>query len=53
MALQTIGWAIRGFCAGGVVNRQGEREGPGSPILLERFRQHLHHLTDLLFQQDR
>lgn len=53
MSLQTIGWAIRGFCIGGVINPQGEREGPENPILLEQFRRHLHRFTDLLFQPDR
>jgi AcrR family transcriptional regulator len=50
MALQTIAWTIRGFCVGGVLNSRGEREGPENPLLLNRFRQHLHAITDQLFQ---
>ncbi|MGH3388945.1 MAG: TetR/AcrR family transcriptional regulator, partial [Actinomadura sp.] len=53
LALQTLAWAIRGFCVGGIINDQGEREGPENPILLERFRQHLHRLTDQMFELDR
>ncbi|MGH3391705.1 MAG: TetR/AcrR family transcriptional regulator [Actinomadura sp.] len=53
LALQTIAWAIRGFCVGGVLNSRGEREGPESPVLLDRFRQHLHHLADQLFPLER
>jgi AcrR family transcriptional regulator len=53
LALQTIAWTIRGFCVGGVINDQGEREGSESPILLERFRQHLHRITDQMFELDR
>jgi AcrR family transcriptional regulator len=53
LALQTIAWTVRGFCVGGVLNSQGERDGPENSILLERFRQHLHRLTDVLLEPDR
>jgi AcrR family transcriptional regulator len=52
LALQTIAWTIRGFCVGGVINEQGQREGPENSVLLERFRQHLHRLTDQIFELD-
>jgi AcrR family transcriptional regulator len=52
LALQTIAWTIRGFCVGGVINEHGQREGPENSVLLERFRQHLHRLTDQIFELD-
>jgi AcrR family transcriptional regulator len=53
LAWLSVAWSIRGFCLGGVVNSEGVREGPDDPILLERFRRHLHRLIGRLFEMDR
>jgi hypothetical protein len=49
MALMTFIWTIHCFCTGGFLIGEGVSKGPENPIVLERFRAHLHRLADVLF----
>jgi AcrR family transcriptional regulator len=51
-ALWTVSWCIHGFCVGGVLNKNGRREGPRNSVFLRRFRAHLHQLVDRMLQVD-
>jgi AcrR family transcriptional regulator len=49
MVLLTFIWCIHCFCVGGFITGESMDEGQEKPIMLERFRAHLHRLADVLF----
>jgi AcrR family transcriptional regulator len=52
MAVMNLVGFIRAFCIGATMNREGGREGPESPVMLQRFRKYMHHHIDRILELD-
>lgn len=43
-AFWSVVWCVHGFCQGGVLDREGNRQDSGDPAVLRRFRAYLHRM---------
>ncbi|MGS2647667.1 TetR family transcriptional regulator [Streptosporangium sp. LJ11] len=44
-AFWSVVWCVHGFCQGGVLGREGNRQDAEDPAVLRRFRTHLHRMV--------